>query len=172
MFLAHRELEEFAKNGGVKVAGGDPLVIDPVSIALRINGVYLEYRHNSEHPSDVPVELPSRIRRLAGESYLLPPGGKVLTATLERVCLPLDFLGFIHPKSSLARGFLFIATGIVDPGYEGALTIAIHNASDHYYNLDHGLACGQLLIASLNKGNTTRYQGRYLNEDAPVGMKR
>src|SRR5437879_13337733 len=72
---------------------------------------------------------PAGIDLRAVEKLTIKPGHQTLAATMERVGLPNNFLGILHLRSSFAREGVIASLALVDPGYQGQLTIKIGRAS-------------------------------------------
>ncbi|MHA6911097.1 dCTP deaminase [Ralstonia pseudosolanacearum] len=89
---------------------------------------------------DVPFE----------ESFLLHPGSLALVPTLEWVKLPFDLQGVVTARSSWAREGLSIATAtIVNPGYEGIVTLELANLGEVPMRLYPGLRLAQIAFYTL-----------------------
>lgn len=100
--------------------------------------------------------------------------GKVLVCSEEILNMPLDIMGFVQTKGSLARGFLTVhmCDGQIDPGYRGKITLELFNFSDFYYKLVPGMAIAQLFLIELASSVIEGYNGRYQNSDTPTSMMR
>lgn len=89
--------------------------VSPASYELRV-GSYHDWQTNT------------RLDLQKGEAIAVAPNGFLLVGTVERVTLPTDIMGMLYLRSTYARrGFVPWFQGIVDPGYSGSLTIALHN---------------------------------------------
>lgn len=64
-----------------------------------------------------------------GEPVLIPPNSFALTHSLEYLRIPRDVLCFSTPKSSYARAALLVPTTVLEPEWEGHLTIEVSNTS-------------------------------------------
>lgn len=86
--------------------------------------------------------------------------------------MPDDLIGLVQTKSSIARGFLLIhmGAGLVDPGYEGTITLEIVNLSEFYYALRPGIAVARLVLMRL-KSAVNPYSGVYQGAGSPMGMR-
>ena len=56
---------------------------------------------------------------------ILYPGDYKLGATLERFNMPKDVLGIVHDKSTLARQAITVQNTVIEPGWQGYLTVEI-----------------------------------------------
>lgn len=88
------------------------------------------------------------------ESFLLHPGALALVPTLEWVILPLDLQGVVTARSSWAREGLNIATAtIVNPGYQGIVTLELANFGEIPIRLYPGLRLAQIAFYTLQSHN-------------------
>ena len=97
-----------------------------------------------------------------GEVLEVQSGGFILLGTIERVNLPLDLVGVMYLRSSYARrGFTSWFQGLVDPGYEGKLTVALHNVSRANLALLGGDRICHLVFEQLPEKANRPYSGNY-----------
>jgi dCTP deaminase len=83
-------------------------------------------------------------------SFLLHPGALVLVPTLEWVRLPANLQGIVTARSSWAREGLNIATAtIINPGYQGIITLELANFGEIPIALYPGLRLAQLAFYEL-----------------------
>ncbi len=102
----------------------------------------------------------------------LNPGHQRLAATIERVELSENFLGILHIRSSLAREGIVASLALVDPGFQGQLTVSLHNAGDRPVRLTRGERFIQLSILRLGTPATQTYTGKYQNSRGIVKSRR
>lgn len=75
----------------------------------------------------------------------LEPGGFLLASTQERIKLGNNLMGQVHGKSSWARlGLLVEAAGLVDPGFDGRITLELFNMSHRPLVLSAGTRICQI----------------------------
>jgi dCTP deaminase len=87
---------------------------------------------------------------------LLHPGALVLVPTLEWVSLPNDIMGAVTARSTWAREGLSIATAtLIEPGYQGIVTLELANLGEIPIALYPGLEIAQIAFAIVT-GNTNR----------------
>jgi dCTP deaminase len=88
--------------------------------------------------------------------FLLHPGALALVPTLEWVRLPENVIGTVTARSSWAREGLSIATAtLIEPGYEGIVTLELANLGEIPLTLYPGLRIAQIAFA-LVEGETKR----------------
>lgn len=102
----------------------------------------------------------------------IPPRSHALLATLERFELPLDLVGFIYLRSSLAREGLVGSFAVVDPGFKGNLTLPVFNASDQSIPIGEGERVVQVVFHQLVSVPSRGYEGRYQGSVGVVPSRR
>lgn len=102
------------------------------------------------------------------ESIDLRPGGFMLASTVERFQMPRDVLGVVHDKSTLARLGLAIQNTVIEPGWQGYLTLELSNHSDWgHVCLYAGTPIAQIIFHFLDQETESPYSGKY--QDQPAG---
>ena len=101
-----------------------------------------------------------------GQSWALRPGDCALATTAERISLPRDIAGRVEGKSTIGRRFLFVhvSAGFVDPGFQGEITLELHNASPVRQNITPGMRIGQISFLRLTTPAMHPYNGHYQNQ--------
>lgn len=115
---------------------------------------------------------PAGIDLRTSQRILLEPGQHGLVASKERVELSNTILGILHIRSSLAREGIIASLALIDPGYQGQLTINLYNAGDRPVSLKSGERFVQLSLVRLGKPATTTYHGKYQNSKGIVTSRR
>jgi len=126
-------------------AGGQPTVDPAVQLSVN-NDVHAstERREQKHERFDVPF----------GHSFLLHPGSLLLVPTLEWVKIPADLQGVVTARSSWAREGLNIATAtIINPGYQGIVTLELANFGEIPIKLYPGLRIAQIAFYELRSDN-------------------
>lgn len=100
------------------------------------------------------------LRELKDDPFILKPGGYYLCTTQERVNMPRDLVAFILPRSTLFRCGVSLHTAVVDPGYEGVLTLGMKNEAPYEFVLEKGSRICQIVFSRVY-GEATEYGGRY-----------
>ncbi len=87
----------------------------------------------------------------ASEEFILHPGDFVLGTTKERVAIPDDILAHVEGRSSLGRLAIVVhaTAGIVDPGYEGQITLELSNLGTAPVALKPDMRISQLTFTRL-----------------------
>lgn len=96
-------------------------------------------------------DVPETESRNGDDEYVLHPGNFVLGTTLERVEIPDDLIAHVEGRSSLGRLAIVVhaTAGIVDPGYEGQITLELSNLGKVPVKLTPGMRISQLTFTEL-----------------------
>lgn len=179
--LSDRDIGDFINQGRIGVDPYDPALLQPASLDVRLDNIFLLFDNHRYAAIDPSVEMPGLTRRhevAEGEPLVVHPGEFVLGSTLERVELPGTVAARLEGKSSLGRlGLLVHATaGFIDPGFEGTITLEISNVASLPIKLWPGMKIGQLCFLGLSSVpdglyGESRYASRYQGQDGPVASR-
>jgi dCTP deaminase/dUTP pyrophosphatase len=153
MYLGHDEIKMRIKSQGL-LENYLPESIQGSGIDLRIER--LVKLKNSGFIGKNERRLPE----IQEVNFTLKPHQYYLLVTMERVNMPKDLVAFMFNRSSLFRCGASLRTAVIDPGYQGELTVGIKNEGDHEIILEKGARVLQLVFAAI-RGGTRRYNGRY-----------
>lgn len=175
MILTHRKIQDLIMRG--MVVGYDAAIMNGTSLDVRLGNVFKrevpgegveedEYAMLNLGNRDpitterVELEYPEPGKEV--EPFLLYPGQFVLAATLERFKLPLDVSAEFRLKSSVGRMGLSHALAVwCDPGWEGHLTLELHNISQHHVvAMRPGDRIGQMIFHDHEYVSTTFDYGK------------
>jgi len=99
----------------------------------------------------------------------LEPGSFWLASSLERFDMPVDILGEVKDKSSLARLGVTVQNTVIEPGWFGWLTLEITNHGPEPVEILCGQPIAQILFYRLSAPTDAPYSGKYQNQpDQPV----
>lgn len=110
---------------------------------------------------DVTVEFDSRGRR---EKLLLWPKSFRRVSTIEYIRMPQDMVGTVHDRSTWARLGVTVQNTVVQPGWQGFLTLEITNHSWAFRVIRRGEALAQILMHRLEVELAETYDGRYQDQ--------
>lgn len=99
------------------------------------------------------------------ENVWIGPGEFHLASSIERFTMPRNVLGRVHDKSSWARKGLSVFNTIIEPGWEGFLTLELVNHSDHHMSMDRGVPIAQVVFEYIDD-EAPAYAGKYQNAPA------
>lgn len=87
---------------------------------------------------------------------------------IEEFTMPKDLVGIGHPKSSWNRQHLRLGTPVIEPGWNGFLTISLNYVGERNLMIEPGAGIMQVIFHRLE--SEAAYQGRYQNQaDTIVG---
>lgn len=114
--------------------------VDPAAYKVPDDYAGIESRKQKHERFDVPFH----------RSFLLHPGSLALVPTLEWVRLPRSLQGVVTARSSWAREGLNIATAtIINPSYQGIITLELANFGEIPIRLFPGLRIAQIAFYEL-----------------------
>lgn len=104
-----------------------------------------------------------------GDSYSQELLGWALNVNIiEEFTMPKDLVGIGHPKSSWNRQHLRLGTPVIEPGWNGFLTISLNYVGERNLMIEPGAGIMQVIFHRLE--SEAAYQGRYQNQaDTIVG---
>lgn len=112
------------------------------------------------NPASIDLALGEEIRDVDGhlidklgknDEFIIKPNQFVLAHTLEKIYMPVNLLGIVKGKSSLARkGLIVEFAGFIDPGFSGQITLELKNVSDKPVTLKKYMRICQLCFLKMN----------------------
>jgi dCTP deaminase len=129
--------------------------IQPSSIDVRLDRwfrVFANHRYPIIDVKQAQPELTELIEVPGEEPFILHPGEFVLGSTLERIALPDDVVARLDGKSSLGRLGLVIhsTAGLIDPGFDGHITLELSNMATLPITLYPGMKIGQFAFERMD----------------------
>lgn len=96
--------------------------------------------------------------------YPLQPGEFILAGTFEYFKIPSDIVAIVHDKSTLARLGVAVQNTVLEPGWNGYLTMEITNHGTNAVMLSSHMPIAQVMF---HKGNIPckLYEGKYQNQE-------
>lgn len=107
------------------------------------------------------------------ESVRMYPGEFYLASTIERIVMPKNVIAFVKDKSSWAREGLAVQNTVLEPGWEGYITLEL-SYHKHYGNIrvERGDPIAQIVFQWLDYTTQQPYTGKYQNQpNEPVTAK-
>ena len=140
-------------------------VLSGQSIAAR-NGMIEPFINQTKHNGLTFGIGPAGYDVRIAEAVSLPPGGFSLASTVERFDMPHDVLGIVHDKSTWARRGLALQNTVIEPGWNGYLTIELSNHGDDCLSIEAGVPIAQIIFHLLDAPTVDPYSGKYQNQEA------
>jgi dCTP deaminase len=155
VILSDRSIRAALESGRIEI---DPLgdgAIQPASVDVRLEGAFRVFANHRYPYIDVRADQPGMTDLVEvpdGEAFILHPGEFVLGSTLERLKLGDDIVAELTGKSSLGRlGLVVHATaGLVDPGWDGHITLELSNVATLPIAMYPGMKIGQFVFSNLD----------------------
>ncbi len=124
---------------------------------LRIGGIYK--LKGSGYIGVTYRDLPNA-EEISFDEYPLNPGSYILIESVEKVNMPLNLAARILPRSTVFRCGAQLITALVDPGYEGTLTMGLLNVGREIFRVQKNARIAQIVFEKV-EGETRGYKGRY-----------
>lgn len=101
---------------------------------------------------------------------VMRPGDFVLASSMERIVMPPDLLCIVHDKSSWARQGLALQNTVLEPGWEGYITLELSfHKPLNTLKIEKGDAIAQLIFHKLDYETEAPYAGKYQDQpDRPM----
>lgn len=100
------------------------------------------------------------------QNVLMWPGRFVLASTVERVRLPPTIQAIVHDKSTWARQGLSVQNTVIDPGFEGYVTLELSLHAFRFLRIPAGAPICKLVFHKLCGPSENPYSGKYQNQPA------
>ena len=98
------------------------------------------------------------------ERIHLKPGEFLLAASFEHIRVPIDLQVIVHDKSSWARKGLALQNTVLEPGWEGFITLELSNHGGEHLLIEGGTPIAQLIFHQLDMPTNLPYNGKYQNQ--------
>jgi dCTP deaminase len=91
----------------------------------------------------------------------------VLASAIERFQMPNNLVGVVHDKSTWARRGLSVFNTVIEPGWEGFLTLELVYHGNDSFVIPAGAGIAQVIFSQVS--NPSQYGGKYQHQaDEPV----
>ena len=115
---------------------------------------------------DIRIRLPDNVETIGGiKAFSMQPGQFLLASSIERIKMPDDLVAVVHDKSSWARMGLALQNTVLEPGWEGFITLELttHREITTIYEGD---PIAQIMFHRLEAPTENPYSGKYQNQGA------
>lgn len=112
----------------------------------------------------IPDHLTTRVE--VDRTYVIEPGEFVLACTMETFRVPRDVTGLVKDKSTYARLGLAVQNTVLEPGWEGQLTLELSNHGPRAIALAVGWGIAQVMFMRGAEPLVTydRRAGKYMGQ--------
>ena len=108
---------------------------------------------------DIRIKTPELYR----QGVSMWPGRFLLASSVERIKMPKDLICVVHDKSTWARKGLAVQNTVLEPGWEGWITLELTNHKWESFGIEDGMPIAQLLFYELSRP-VQGYSGKYQNQ--------
>lgn len=162
MIVIEKGLEQLSEQYSIC----ERLLIDEYSLKIQLGESYYVPRPQVEpfvygaHPA--PKNIFSQ-KLTAKQNLVLQPGAQVIACSKHIYKIPIDYLGIVQTKGTLARLFVQATCndGQIEPGFNGYITLEIVNLSPWVIEIPVGSEVAQLYLMKCSSPAQKAYSGRY-----------
>lgn len=184
MILSDRDIRARLASGSLRIEPlADPeLQIQPASVDLRLSDAFVIYK--LPHVPCIDPRDPDSMRRYTeqvkieeGDAFILHPGEFALGSTVEWVKIPDDLVAHVEGRSSIGRLAVVVhaTAGLVDPGFEGQITLEFANLGRVAVKLYPGMRISQLVFQTMTSPSERPYGpargSKYQGQRGPVASR-
>lgn len=169
--ISDTSLKNLIDKGKLVVTNINDTDIQPSSIDIRVSNDFLRLSQLRANIEGEDVDIQQSIYLGKGkpvhyESYNISdndwfeikPGEFVLASARSYLKIPTNIIGIIEGKYSIGRqGLLVQNTGIIDPGYEGKITLELYNITKSNIYIKPGQNIAQIVFFYLDKPANNSY---------------
>lgn len=98
------------------------------------------------------------------QDRLMWPFRFTLASSFERFRMPQDVIGIVHDKSTWARRGIAVQNTVIEPGWEGFLTLEITNHGVGIQRIRKGEPIAQIIFHRLDAATEQPYRGKYQHQ--------
>ena len=178
MLLSDRDILKALDASSLLIEPLDRGQIQPASVDIRLGASFRRYLRSDATviDSEAPqAQVTETFEVAPGDSLLLQPHELILGCSMERLRLPEGIAGILEGKSSLGRLGMFMHTnaGLIDPGFEGTITLNLLNVAALPIKIRPGMRIGQLCLFQLSSNAQRPYgsvglNSHYQNQSVPT----
>lgn len=174
--LVDWEIRHMITSGAMIITPFEYSLVNPNSLDVRLGSEFLYYEDGINDPIDPYDRLSIEKGLCKKECNIIMPGEFLLGTTIEYISLPGNICCELNGKSSLARLGLeiHITGGWIDAGFEGQITLEMHNVNTRPILLSEGMPIGQLVIHRVSRAEKSyreRRGSKYCGQTGPVASR-
>lgn len=148
--MVNSKFREHGVTSGMSEAGYDIRIAETVQFVAR--------GHAEQRQMTVTVS--SKQRGTFGPKI----GRFALASAMEEFDMPTNLVGIVHDKSTWARRGLSVFNTVIEPGWQGFLTLELVYHGDEDLLIPAGAGIAQVVFH--NTSNEAEYNGRYQHQEA------
>ena len=141
------------------------LQIQPTGIDFSVKTIYEWKDRGILDFSNKERKLPEikEIKPVNGIYYLSM--GAYMVEFKESVKIPNNIAGIMLSRSSLNRSGAFVTGALIDPGFEGNISVVLHIINPYGLNLKENARIAQWIFFKLEKNVKKGYSGKYAKKE-------
>lgn len=132
--------------------------------SIRARNIFSPFSERTKHAGMTFGIGPAGYDVRIDQAIILKPKGFSLASTVEHFRMPTDLLGIVHDKSTWARLGLTVQNTVIEPGWEGWLTLELTNHSENVIMLEQGMPIAQIIFHQMDRPASVAYDGKYQNQ--------
>ena len=173
MMLSDTDIRGKMAMGNLKINGIKPNAIQPASIDLHLHPTLLIETIDHDGIIIPSLKNANYLSVDCTKGYILNPGTFVLGSTKEITKLDSTLTGYVIAKSSLARVGLNVLPGLIDPGFDGTITLEIFSTSQNSILLTADMGICQICVyenksRARNSYGSPELNSKYQNQHGPT----
>ena len=158
MYLSDSAIKHRMERGDLKIMpfhptkkGSPSYGLSSAGYDLRMGDEYVGIKYAPDPIHDCKLGEEDVIRGKIPEEtgLLLNPGDCVLLHSLEYIRMPDDLVGFVLDKSTLARLFVDVKNTVIEPGWEGQITLEVSSRCTRPVALPSRCGIAQLMFSRI-----------------------
>lgn len=168
MAQLHRMIEPFDNSlhtdgvlsYGLSSAGYDIRVSDEYRIFTNVNTTVIDPKHFDERA----------LVAFTGDRCIIPPNSFVLARSVEYIRMPSNVIAILKPKSTYIRAGILTPSTVLEPGWEGHVTLELANISPLpaiVYSME---GISQIMFFEMDEAPMTNYDDRHGKYQGQVGI--
>ena len=153
--------EEILNLNLIKNIKDENLQIQPTGIDFSVKTIY-EWKDRGVIDftnKDRKIPEIKEIKKVNGIYYLSM--GAYMIEFEEQVKIPNNIAGLMLSRSSLNRMGAFVTGALIDPGFEGSISVALNIINPYGLNIKEGARIAQWIFFKLQNKTTSGYSGIY-----------
>lgn len=165
MILGDKAIKTLIESGDLEINPLKEQQIQPASIDLTLGGELLIPKREEFYNFRKPMNYKkSHVRNFLG------PGQFALATTREYIKLPKNLTGILYGRSSIGRlGLTVENASLIDPSFEGNITLELLNCTKTPMQLHEGMRiCQMVLIKTIGVEHGYEERGKYLKQSGPT----
>jgi dCTP deaminase (EC 3.5.4.13) len=168
VILSDFDLVNYIRSGRLVVEPFSEDIVRENGLDLRVGGEVCELvSTDAVFDPYTATDLDLFYKCFRAEELVLKPRSIYLVATVEYLKVPPELMAFVELRSTFARMGLSIPPTIVDGGFEGQLTVAIHTSA-FPVKLRKGTRLIHAVFARVTTPVQKPYAGRYQGQKGVV----